>query len=1205
MPKNSTKNVSAKIDDDVFAYTVSPSRSPKNTKTSLSGRTTNMTKTDTFINPVSPATKKGGKNGNVKAPPETILPSPPPVTKSRISQPAATTRISQPAATTKTSTTAPSTIIPSSLTSSSTSVTAATNKSSSTKSAVSSSTSSSRPSSASTTTVPDLIPLPSPCILQAVAESLHPSRAPTKLPCREREQTLLEKLLQVCIAENTTASVHVCGSPGVGKTAVLSSVFNDIQKWAVDHQHPAPGIHYLNGMSMVLDHSNLYRMLQERMGHSEKFYSSTVKGSNKNSTITNSMPSAAHQLAEVDQLWQKLQKSKENNQVYLGSSSVITGGFTQTTSVSSKVTGTKGKKNSQPVTATKPVFSHIPTLLSASILGNKSAKLSSSVSLGPIASSSSHMQTAAMYRQGIMLNSHAASSLKTTTSSTTNISSSNASSVTNSAKRNRNENESKENSGTEDESDSRKKAKTESTTVKLSSSVPTLIPNGVRQAKGTMMHIVVVDETDALLDRNHEMLYRLFLWPHVSTSRVIIISISNSIDMTQRFLPRLREIKLAPQVLVFQPYTHEQISTILTERLQRACFPFQQRLLLSNSAKKSSGRGNAASTTTISTVPEIQPVVDPFALTLTSRRVSAKDGDLRKALYLLRRAVLLAMDTYCREEKPLPLTEPEIDPSSLPSLPVQSTLPSLPIVPKNKHVNNAFTPRSPVLNNARVLSSSPMSPPSTKLLLSPVATQDAITPPHYGTLSINPTDDPSNLRTSPRLHGPASSSKVSIVGTKSVTGPKSTEKIPSSTRKATTTTKSRPNTATVTEKEEDNDDYNDDDEESQELEQLKTAILDMDEGKKKVNSHDTESVRKSKNGFTDVPFLHRSVSSAATTTDTVKSSSVRNPSSPLPSSSSTVRTKLALMESPILGKVPYSSNFDPLLTGNTESLCVCCRSNGFKWRPSSSKDNGSATSLAKGALLSSATPAKLTYAVSLPNMTAVLTAAFDRNRYCAALLRLPRDGQLLVCTARGLAEKEANKRTHLEAYERARKEGTHDSYVGTFDGAGLTFSGLATTMGAYRNNRGNLTRQLLSNGSSSSSSGEGEGRGNDHPSSSPSLPNLLATPITLAQLRETFTVVCRKRTLSSIDTSEFIDLIDRLESDGILTILNKTHNKGNSNGTNAQGRMVNVGYSSVKNSTAWLQSTARLNVNVEDVNFAFGDKTFFTNIIADVRRGVL
>jgi cell division control protein 6 len=52
------------------------------------------------------------------------------------------------------------------------------------------------------------------------------------------------------------------------------------------------------------------------------------------------------------------------------------------------------------------------------------------------------------------------------------------------------------------------------------------------------MTVVVVDELDGLLSKPQEVLYRLFGWPKLTNSKMILVGIANSMHLTDRFLPR-------------------------------------------------------------------------------------------------------------------------------------------------------------------------------------------------------------------------------------------------------------------------------------------------------------------------------------------------------------------------------------------------------------------------------------------------------------------------------------------------------------------------------------------------------------------------------------------------------------------------------------------------------------------------------------------
>ncbi|KAI1078299.1 cell division control protein Cdc6 [Whalleya microplaca] len=140
--------------------------------------------------------------------------------------------------------------------------------------------------------------------------------------------------------------------------------------------------------------------------------------------------------------------------------------------------------------------------------------------------------------------------------------------------------------------------------------------------KSTEVYLVVLDEIDHILTLDLESLYRLFEWSLQKSSRLVLVGIANALDLTDRFLPRLKSRNLKPELLPFLPYSAAQIKTIITTRLQ-------------------------------SLVPEGSPLpfVHPAAIELCSRKVSSQTGDLRKAFEICRRAVdLVEMETKQKHE---------------------------------------------------------------------------------------------------------------------------------------------------------------------------------------------------------------------------------------------------------------------------------------------------------------------------------------------------------------------------------------------------------------------------------------------------------------------------------------------------------------------------------------------------------------------------
>lgn len=126
------------------------------------------------------------------------------------------------------------------------------------------------------------------------------------------------------------------------------------------------------------------------------------------------------------------------------------------------------------------------------------------------------------------------------------------------------------------------------------------------------MLMLVVDEMDGLLTSSKQVaLYHLFGWAKHPGCRLILIGIANSIDLTERFLPRLKQRRFEPELLIFKPYTKAQLVRILQDRL-----------------------GEAGG-----------ELVDVVAVTLCAQKVAKMYGDVRKCLELLRKALHSVLGT--------------------------------------------------------------------------------------------------------------------------------------------------------------------------------------------------------------------------------------------------------------------------------------------------------------------------------------------------------------------------------------------------------------------------------------------------------------------------------------------------------------------------------------------------------------------------------
>ncbi|KAI9843809.1 MAG: AAA ATPase [Sclerophora amabilis] len=153
-------------------------------------------------------------------------------------------------------------------------------------------------------------------------------------------------------------------------------------------------------------------------------------------------------------------------------------------------------------------------------------------------------------------------------------------------------------------------------------------------------YIVTLDEVDHLLTADLELLYTLFEWSLHRDSRLVLVGIANALDLTDRFLPRLKARNLKPHLLPFLPYTAPQIASVITTKLK--------------------------STLSLdSTATDYVPFIHPAAIQLCSRKIAGQTGDLRKAFDICRRAIDLVEDETrqkSQQESVTQLTSPSKSP---------------------------------------------------------------------------------------------------------------------------------------------------------------------------------------------------------------------------------------------------------------------------------------------------------------------------------------------------------------------------------------------------------------------------------------------------------------------------------------------------------------------------------------------------------------
>lgn len=139
-----------------------------------------------------------------------------------------------------------------------------------------------------------------------------------------------------------------------------------------------------------------------------------------------------------------------------------------------------------------------------------------------------------------------------------------------------------------------------------------------RKARGDEKYMVILDEVDKLVDLDLELLYSLFEWSMQPSSRLLLLGIANALDLTDRFLPRLKSRNLKPELLPFLPYTAAQIAEVVTSKLKSL---------------------QEVPTTAV-------PFLHPAAIQFCAKKVASQTGDLRKSFDICRRAIdMVALET--------------------------------------------------------------------------------------------------------------------------------------------------------------------------------------------------------------------------------------------------------------------------------------------------------------------------------------------------------------------------------------------------------------------------------------------------------------------------------------------------------------------------------------------------------------------------------
>ncbi|KAI9209028.1 P-loop containing nucleoside triphosphate hydrolase protein [Polychytrium aggregatum] len=227
------------------------------------------------------------------------------------------------------------------------------------------------------------------------------------------------------------------------------------------------------------------------------------------------------------------------------------------------------------------------------------------------------------------------------------------------------------------------------------------------------LFLVILDEIDHLLTGDQEVLYKLFEWPTLKSSSLVLLGIANALDMTNRFLPRLKAKNCEPELLNFNPYDHPEITKIIRARLESLVdldelgddSPAPREYVPGghSTALKPFPAIPGSAPTALSAPSVTFPLMHTNAIEVLARKV-AGTGDLRKALDVCRQAIEIVEN----ETRAKAADQPEKPDSAL-ALDMEAPVESLDALPKVtvahvlKAAINAFG--SPIVAKIKALNS--------------------------------------------------------------------------------------------------------------------------------------------------------------------------------------------------------------------------------------------------------------------------------------------------------------------------------------------------------------------------------------------------------------------------------------------------------------------------------------------------------------------
>ncbi|KAG0666171.1 Origin recognition complex, subunit 1 [Maudiozyma exigua] len=159
--------------------------------------------------------------------------------------------------------------------------------------------------------------------------------------------------------------------------------------------------------------------------------------------------------------------------------------------------------------------------------------------------------------------------------------------------------------------------------------------------------VVLLDELDALITKQEEIMYNFFNWTSYENAKLILIAVANTMDLPERQLGNKVSSRIGFTRIMFTGYTHQELKSIIDLRLKglNDSFFYVDKDT-GNAYLAEDFMANDHEGKDLSQYKKVRLRMSPDAIEIASRKIASVSGDARRALKACKRAAEIAEQDY-------------------------------------------------------------------------------------------------------------------------------------------------------------------------------------------------------------------------------------------------------------------------------------------------------------------------------------------------------------------------------------------------------------------------------------------------------------------------------------------------------------------------------------------------------------------------------